>query len=149
MRVEPVLVGVLPDVEPLEHRVGLIEDVDADFLADHVLLVLEVLFADVERAHSIGLQPERSLHTIARKRLVVVREIETGRAIQVPAVRLDDLGVLHLLHVRRALKHHVLEEVSEPGAPFRLDAEANSVIHGHGDGRRGVTLADYDLQAIR
>ena len=57
--------------------------------------------------------------------------------------------MLELLHVGRALKHHVLEQVREAGAAFRLDPESDAVVDRHGDGRRGVTLADDDLQSIR
>ena len=57
--------------------------------------------------------------------------------------------VLHLLHLRRALEHHVLEEVREPGAAFRLDAEADVVHDLDQRHRRGVVLADHHLQAVR
>jgi len=50
--VEPVLIRVDPQVEPLEERVGLIEHVVAHFFADDVLLILEILFADLSRGEA-------------------------------------------------------------------------------------------------
>ena len=57
--------------------------------------------------------------------------------------------MLELLHVGRALKHHVLEKVGEARALFRLDAKANVVIDGDGDDGRVVVFGDDDAQAVR
>ena len=129
--------------------VRLIQDVHANFFADHVLLVLQILFADIQRAHPIGFQPQAHLDAIARQRLVIVGVVEIGMAVQIAAVGFDKFRVLELLHVGRALKHHVLEEVRKAGAALRLDAKADVVINAHRDHRRHVIFRDHDLQTVR
>ena len=70
-------------------------------------------------------------------------------AIQTSAVRLDEFCVLKLLHVRRALKHHVFEEMREAGAALRFEPEADVVIDGNRDHGRDVIFGDDDLEAVR
>ena len=58
VRVVPVGEGVFPKADPLEELVRLIQHVDANLFTHERLLVLEVLFADVERTRAIGFQPQ-------------------------------------------------------------------------------------------
>ena len=53
VRVVPIGECVLPQTDPFEQLIRLIEHVDANFFTHHGLLVLQVLCADVERAHAI------------------------------------------------------------------------------------------------
>jgi hypothetical protein len=119
-----------------------------DLFAHHLLLVVEVLLAHVQRPHALRLQPEGQLHAVRGHVLVVVRVVEARRAVEVAAVGLHVFRVLELLHVRRALEHHVLEEVGEPGAALGLDAEADAVVDGDGGHGRGVILGDHELEAV-
>ena len=147
--VVPVRVRLLRQAEPLEGAVGLVQDVDPDLFADHVLLVLERFRRDLQRPHPVGLEPHRELERIGRHHLEVVRVVEPRRPVQRPAVLVDDADVLELADVSRPLKHHVLEQVRKTGPVPRLDAEPDAVHHLDHDHRRGVVLADDDAQAVR
>ena len=127
VRVVPVLIRRHRQVDPREPAVRLVEDVDLDFVLDHLLLVLEVVGADVEAAHPVGLGPENRLEHVRRHDLEVVREVEARRSVEEPAVRFDQADELHLAEVLRALEHHVLEEVREAGLVLRLVPEADVV----------------------
>ena len=144
VRVVPILVGVLRQVEPREAAVGLVEDVDPDLVLDDLLLVLEVLPGDREALHPIGLGPERGLERVRGHDLEVVGEVEARRAVQEPAVGLHELDELHLPEVLGALEHHVLEEVGEPGAVLGLDAESDVVVDRHDRQRRRRVPRQHD-----
>src|SRR2546427_4522908 len=60
----------------------------------------------------------------------------------------SQLVVLLLVHVCRSLKHHVLEEVREPGATGTLVARADLVPHIDRDDGRRVVLGVDDAQAV-
>ena len=147
--VVPVLVRRHRQVDPREAAVGLIEDVDLDLVLDDFLLVLQVLGVDVQPAHAVGLGPEDRLEHVRRHDLEVVREVEARRAVEQAAVRFDQADELHLAEVLRALEHHVLEEVREPGPVLRLVAEADVVVHGHDRRRRRRVARQHDLEAVR
>ena len=149
VRVVPVRVRLLRQAEPLEGAVRLVEHVDADLFADHVLLVLQRLRRDLQRPHAVGLEPHRQLERVGRHHLEVVRVIEARRSVQRAAVLVDDADVLELGDVLGALEHQVLEQVREAGAALRLDAEADAVHQLDDDDRRRVVLADDDAQAVR
>ena len=108
-----------------------------------------VLGRDLQRAHAIRLEPHRELERVRRHHLEVVGVIEARRSVQRAAVLVDDADVLELADVLRALEHHVLEQVREPGAVLRLDAEPDAVHHLDDHDRRGVVLADHHAQAVR
>ena len=126
----------------------LVEHVDAHFLADHVLLVLQILGGDIERSHAVGLEEQRALERVGWQRLVVVGVVEARRAVHDAAGFLHQRHVLHLLHVRGALEHHVLEQVRKAGASLRFDAEAD-VVHDldQHDGCRSIGRHD-NLQSV-
>ena len=148
VRVVPVAVGTLPNLDPLESAMRLVEHVHAHFFADHVLLVLEVLGADVERSHAIGLQPHRALERVDGQGLEVIGVVEARGAIDDATGFLHEADVLHLLHLRRALEHQVLEQVGKAGAALGLDPEADVVHHLNQRHRGGVVFADDHLQPV-
>ena len=53
-----------------------------------------------------------------------------------------------LRHVFRSLKHHVLKQVRETRAPFRLVARTNVVVNADGDNRHRLVLVQNDAQSI-
>ena len=147
--VEPVRVRALRQPEPFERAVRLVQHVDAHLFADDVLLVLQILGRDLQRTHAVRLEPHRELERVGRHQLEVVRVIEPRRPVQRAAVLVDDADVLELVDVLGALKHQVLEQMGEPGAIPRLDAEADPVHHFHRHHGRRMVLADHHTQAVR
>ena len=99
-------------------------------------------------AHPVRLEPERELQLVAGEGLEVVRAVEPGGRVQRPARGLDQGEVLALVHVLRALEHHVLEEVREPGLARLLVLAADVVpqVHGHDGG--GAIRRDDDAQSV-
>src|SRR5208282_5623978 len=51
--------------------------------------------------------------------------------------------------VRRALKHHVLEKMSEAAAAARLEAKSNLVVDAHGHHGRCCIRRDDHFQSVR
>src|SRR2546425_1064283 len=53
-----------------------------------------------------------------------------------------------LRHIFRALKHHVLEEMGEPGAPLSLVARAYVIIDGNRNDWHRMLFVQNDAQAV-
>ena len=51
-------------------------------------------------------------------------------------------------HILRALKHHVLEEMRETGAPFGLVARSDVVINTDGNDWHRLVLIEHNAQSI-
>ena len=149
VRVVPIGEGVFPKTDPFEELVWLVQHVDANFLADDRLLVLKVFCADVERAHAVRFEPQSQLDAIAGQRFEIIGVIEIGVTVETPAICFDELGVLKLLHVCRSLKHHVLEEMRESGASFRLETKTHVVIDSDCNDRRHVIFGNHDFESVR
>jgi hypothetical protein len=130
-------------------EVGLVVDAHAALFLHRLALVVEVLLRHRERAHAVGLEPEAEVEPVRRKRLEVVGAVVGGRAVHAAARALDELEVLALLHVRRALEHHVLEQVREPGARGALVRRADVVPDIDRDHLRGVVLAEDHGEPVR
>ena len=99
-------------------------------VAHDVLLVRELRRVELveQIPHAVGLQPQGELELIRRQRLEVVGAVEIGRAVDVAgAGGFEELEMRVGRHVLRALEHHVLEQVREPGqspslrSPVRRD----------------------------
>ena len=128
--------------------VGLVVVVLLALLDDGVALVLEVGRGEVQVGHAVGLEPQGQLEGVAGDGLPVFGVVGSGRAVADPARLGDDGEVLHLADVRRALEHHVLEEVGEAGSSRRLDGGADVVMDGDGDGGDQVVGGDDDAEAV-
>ena len=146
--VVPVLVGVLRHDQPGEAAVGAVQHVRLDLVLDHVLLVLEVLLGHRQPAHAVGLGPQHALERVRGYQLEVVGVVEAGRAIDQPAIGLDEAYEFHLAEVCRPLEHHVLEQVRKAGAAARLVAQADVVVHANRDCGCGVVRRQHHAQAV-
>ena len=93
-----------------------------------------------EKAHAIGLEPERGLEIVRRIGLPVARPVEVRLAVVAAADAFGELVVHAVRHVARAGEHHVLEHVREAGAADDLVLRADVIDHVDGDGRRRVVL---------
>ena len=149
VRVVPVGVRHLRQIEPREPAIGLIEDVDLDLVLHHRLLIGQIVLGDVEAAHAVGFGPQHRLEGLARDDLVIVREVEAGRSVECAAIRFDQADECVLAEMLGALEHHVLEQVGEPGPVLRLDAEPDVVVHANHRGRRRRVPRQHDLQPVR
>src|SRR5207247_1507115 len=65
-------------------RIRLVVHPQALLLLHGLALVLEVLRRDRERAHPVGLEPQRQIEPVRRHRLVVARVTVVGRPVQRP-----------------------------------------------------------------
>ena len=129
-------------------RIGLIVDAQAALFFHRLPLVIEVVFRDGERAHAVGLEPQRQVQPVRRDRLEVIGAILGGAAVVGAPRALHQLPVLRFLHVRRPFEHHVLEEVREARAAGALVARAHLVPHidRHDGGR--VILGVDDVESV-
>jgi hypothetical protein len=131
-----VRVGVEHDgrqLQPREPAVRPVQDIDANLFLDDVDLVAQVLLGKPRAAHAVGLQKQRALQRVARKRLVVIGVVEVGGPVEGAAAALHVPEVGELFEVGRALEHQVFEEVGEPGATLRFGPDADVVHHRHPD----------------
>ena len=130
--------------------VRLVVDAPAALVLHDVALVVELLQGHrrQQARHAIGLEPQRHLELVAGERVEVVRPIQPGAGVEGAAGRLDEAEVLPLLHVRRALEHHVLEQVREAGLAGLLVLAADVVPEVHRDHRRARVARQDDAQPV-
>ena len=129
-------------------RVRLVVDPQPALFLYGLALVVEVLVRDGERPHPIGLKPERQVQAIRGHRFIVVRAVFRRAAVFRSAGPRDQLELLALLHVGRALEHHVLEQVREARAARPLVTRAGVVPHVHRHDGRRVIFRVKDAQAV-
>ena len=139
-------VGMRLRKELMEHRlfddaVGLVLDALTPLISNHVLLIGEVGLIDLVKqiTHPVGLQPEPQFQLIGRQRLEIVGAVKVRGAIHAAgASALERLEVEVSWHVLGALKHHVLEQVCESGAPRFFVGRPDVIPEVHGDQRQAV-----------
>jgi hypothetical protein len=148
VRVGPIRVRDHRNVDPRERAVGLILDVDADFVFHDVALVVDARGVDREALHAICLGPENRLEGVGRDEFVVVRKVEACRAVENAAVAFDQLDELELAEVARALEHQMFKEVGEARAVARFRAEADAIVDADGNGWGGAVAGHHDPEAI-
>ena len=129
MPVGGVVEGLLVD-RFARPAVGLVVAPLAALFLNGVPLVVEVLFDDIERPHPIGFEEERQIELIRGQRVVIERALLVRRAVHASAVAEDGEEVLAGTDVRRALEHHVLEQMREAAAPVPFVARADVVDDG-------------------
>ena len=117
----------------------------------HIDLATELrLIKRVEQeAHAIALDPQRQLQFIGRHRLVVIRAIKVGAAIDIRgAGALEQGEVLIRAHMPTALEHHVLKQVREAGPSGPLIGRTHVVPEIHRGQRQPMILRDDDFQTV-
>ena len=129
--------------------VRLVLDTHPPFFLDDFALPLERLAVDAKRRHPIGLEPQCQRQVVRGQRLpehgLVFRRVGVAAA----ADARDDRRVRLGLDVLRALEHHVLEQVSEPGPSWPLVPRADVIPHRHMHDRRRVILGQDHPQPVR
>ena len=94
-------------------------------LHDDRALLVERLHRDAKRPHPVALQIDHHRERLAREVVVVGGDVVGGVGVGGPAVGLEDPVELLRSVPLRAVEHHVLEEVADPGDPGALVAGAH------------------------
>ena len=97
---------------------------------DGVALVVEIFLRHFQRPHAIAFEPEREWQLVRRQSLEIVGALGGRCAVHRAAGVEDVLEVRGFRNVFRALKHHVLKQVSKAGAAFFLVARTDVVVNG-------------------
>ena len=122
--------------------------VEPDLFLHDVDLVGDRLVGDDRAAHPVGLEEQHQLERARRHDLEVVGVVGRGAAVELPAVALNQLGVLELRQVLRAFEHQVFEEMRETGAALGFGPEADVVVHGDGDDRGAAVGRHHDAETV-
>ena len=89
-------------------------------LDDHLPLGVDLLGVEQEVVHPVRLEVEHEIELVGHDVDVIGRHVLRCEGIVLAAVLLDEPGELARPVSRRALEHHVLEKVSDPGGPALL-----------------------------
>lgn len=146
-----VPLGVHESGQLLERRaVGHVVVALAPLVLHDVPLVLHRLVVEgrEERAHAVGLQPQRELQLVGGHGLEVVGALEARRTVERAARALDELEVPVAVHLLRALEHQVLEEVSQARTALDLVARADVVPEADRRDRGQMILGEHHAQAV-
>ena len=130
--------------------VGLVIHPLAAFILHGFTLNLEFFLGHCrqQEAHAVGFQPQNGFQLIGRHGLEVVGAVGIGGAVQ-RATRIgNDLEMLVITDVFRALEQHVLEEMSKTGAARVFPVGTHMVGHIHVYQRIGMILVQHHGQAI-
>ena len=124
--------------------VRLVLDAHPPLFLDHLALATERFVVDAQRRHPIRFEPERQRQVVGRQRLPEDGLVFGRVGVAATADAGDDRRVRIRLHVLRALEHHVLEEMREPGAAgtlvLRSDVIPDRDVH---DWRRVILGQDH------
>ena len=145
IRVEPIRVGQYGFAH---QAIGLVLIAHAALFPDHVAFLGEVLLADVERSHAVGLEPQHTFQVIGGEGLPIDGLVEGGVGVDLAAGLTNQAHVLLGGDVFRAAEHEVLEQVGEAGAAGLLVLRADVIPDLEiGDGARTVFGQD-DVEAV-
>ena len=97
--VVPVHVGVLGHIEPRKSAIRPVDHVHLHFVADHALLILQIVFGDRQAIHAVRFGPQRGFQLVRWQNFKIVGEVKTGRAVQNSAVLLHQLDEFHLSEI--------------------------------------------------
>ena len=147
-------IGVIGRIERGQDRfvdqaVGAVLVALTALVLDHVPLIVEfrLRHGREQEAHAVRFHPEGQFQVIRGHGLPIVRAVHGGRAVQPPTHRLDRPEV-DLVVVLRALEHHVLEKVGEPGPARPLVLGTDVIPDVHADNGRGVVFVQDDIQTV-
>ena len=124
-------------------RGGLVLGAQTPFLHHHLEFLVIFLLLQQQVAHAIGFQFEAHRKPVFLQALVIGGVILTGKGVLLPAVFGDDAGEFARGMVFRALEHHVLQHVRQPGDAVMLVAGADLVPH-LGNHHRGAMVFLHD-----
>ena len=141
--------GFSGQIDSEEKAIGLIHHVYANFFFHHVSLIFEILGRKIERLHAVGFEPEQCIQSRQRSGLNVFGKIVARIAVESAAAAFRHAVKDALGRNRRALEHHVFEEMREARAALRLKAKSDAVADANSESRRGMIFGNHDGQAVR
>ena len=131
-----------------EEPAGIVVRAHPALLEDDLALGGDVARVEEEVVHAVGLEIDHEGEAVRRDVDVVRRDVLAGEGVVPAAVLLDQTRELARPVGRRALEHHVLEEVGEAGAAARLVARAHPVPHLEGGHRTAMVLEEEHAQSV-
>ena len=136
-------------VQHIQHAsIGLIVDALLSLREDGVPLRLDCGLVEAQRAHPVGFEEQRQVQLVGRQRLPEARRVHQGLPVGDATLAGDEVGVLAISHVERAVEQHVLEQVGESGTSWRIVLGANVVRDRDRDGGRRVILGEDHLEPV-
>jgi len=120
----------------------------AAFGGDHSALGFEHLGIEDESLHAVSLNGHHLFEGRDGKPVGVGGHVIAGIGVVGAAVELHDLVELAGTGLGRAVEHHVLDEMGDPGQPRPLVARADTVKGIVGDVGDGMVLEEEDLEAV-
>jgi hypothetical protein len=105
------------------------------FFLDHLEFVLELFFRPLVVGEAVGLELHHVLQPAGRDLLVEAGVVLPGEGVLHAAQRRHAAGKLAGRHRRRALEHHVFQDVGDPGGSADFIDRADTHPH-HVDGGR-------------
>jgi hypothetical protein len=132
-----------------EQRAGIVVvDAQAALRIDDAALALDGLRVERQVRDPIGLEIEHEFECIRREQVVVNREVVRRRRVVRSAVRFHLAIEGSRRTRRRAVEHHVLEEVRKPGDAGHFVAAARAHIVIERDARHIAVRPDDHAQAV-
>ncbi len=128
--------------------VGLVVDAQPPLFLHCIALIVEIGGADDERAHAIGFEKQAEVELIGGERLKIIRAIFGGGAVHLAAIVFDQDHVLAFTNILRTLKHHVFEQMREPGPALPLIVRPDVVSDRNGVSGRGVILRQHYTKPV-
>src|SRR6266576_5848882 len=120
--------------------------VSHDVLLGRKILLIELVD---QISHAVRLEPERERQLVGRNRLEIIGAVEIGGAIVFAGTSAFEITEMLVgFHVSRPLKHHVLEEMREPGAARLLIRRPNVVPDIDRYQGKSVILREDDLESV-
>ena len=120
----------------------------AALLDDDLALGVDLLGIEQQVLHAIGLEVDDEIDLVAGDVDEVRRDVLRGERVVLAAVLLDEPRELLGSARRRALEHHVLEEVRDAGRAALLVARADAIPHLERHDRAAVVLEQQDAQPV-
>src|SRR5687767_11273408 len=114
-----------------------------------VTLIVELLLSHriEQSAHAVGFHKEGELEKIRGDHLKVIRAIRISRAVNACTCFLQRFEIIVIV-VLRALKHHVLEKMSETRSADYLILRADVIPEVNRNDRRRCIAVHYHAEAV-
>jgi hypothetical protein len=110
-----------------KQAIGPIQYVDAYLFFDYVALVLQIFRGKIEGLEAVGLDPKYWIERRNRRGFNIFGVVVAGVAVVISSPTFDHAVQNAFRSVRGTFKHHVLEQMSEPGATLRFQTKPDAI----------------------